>query len=104
MRALTAAVIVSIIGFVGEPVGNSEPQRPNILLIVSDDVGYADIGVYGSREIPTPHIDRIARSPSRLGAAIRTRSSRRVASEPVRAQCPTQPDTAARWLNAVERL
>lgn len=34
--------------------------RPNILLILSDDMGYADIGVHGCKDIPTPSIDRIA--------------------------------------------
>jgi arylsulfatase A-like enzyme len=35
--------------------------RPNVVLIVGDDMGYADIGVHGCRDIPTPHIDAIAR-------------------------------------------
>jgi arylsulfatase len=34
-------------------------QRPNILLIVADDLGYADLGVHGS-DIETPNIDAIA--------------------------------------------
>jgi arylsulfatase len=37
----------------------SAPENPNILLIVVDDVGFSDIGTYGS-EIPTPNIDKIA--------------------------------------------
>jgi len=37
-----------------------EPPRPNILLIVSDDQGWADVGYHGS-PIKTPHIDRLAR-------------------------------------------
>ncbi len=34
--------------------------RPNIVILVGDDMGYADIGVHGSKEIPTPNIDAIA--------------------------------------------
>jgi arylsulfatase A-like enzyme len=34
--------------------------KPNILIIVGDDMGYADIGVHGCRDIPTPHLDALA--------------------------------------------
>jgi arylsulfatase len=39
--------------------------RPNVLLIIADDLGYADVGAYGS-EIATPHIDGLAREGIQL--------------------------------------
>jgi arylsulfatase A-like enzyme len=33
---------------------------PNVLVIVADDLGYADVGFQGSKVVPTPHLDRIA--------------------------------------------
>ena len=40
-------------------------RRPNILLIMADDMGYSDLGCYGS-EIPTPHIDGLAQDGVRF--------------------------------------
>src|SRR3954449_7140984 len=40
---------------------SSADAKPNILIIVGDDMGYADIGVHGCKDIPTPHIDSIAK-------------------------------------------
>ena len=39
---------------------NHKNKPPNIILIISDDQGYADVGFHGSKEIFTPNIDRIA--------------------------------------------
>ncbi len=41
------------------------PPRPNILLIMADDIGYSDIGSFGA-EIETPHLDRLAEEGIRL--------------------------------------
>jgi arylsulfatase A-like enzyme len=36
------------------------PRKPNVLLILIDDVGWAGIGCYGSKDIPTPNLDAMA--------------------------------------------
>lgn len=35
-------------------------EKPNIILIVADDLGYGDLGCYGQKKIQTPNIDRLA--------------------------------------------
>lgn len=41
-------------------------DRPNILIIVGDDMGYADVGFHGCKDIPTPHLDALAASGVRF--------------------------------------
>ena len=41
-------------------------QRPNVVLIITDDVGYGDLGSYGAPDLKTPHIDGLARDGVRL--------------------------------------
>jgi arylsulfatase A-like enzyme len=43
-------------------------QKPNVIIILADDLGYADIGVNGCNDIPTPHIDQIAKNGVRFTA------------------------------------
>ena len=44
----------------GSPEPESAARKPNIVLIVADDLGYGDLGVYGQQEIRTPNLDRMA--------------------------------------------
>ncbi|WP_435896174.1 sulfatase [Oceaniferula spumae] len=41
-------------------------SRPNIIVIMADDLGYSDLGCYGNKEIPTPHIDSLAQQGMRF--------------------------------------
>jgi arylsulfatase A-like enzyme len=45
---------------------NGQVQRPNLVIIMTDDQGYGDVGFNGCKDIPTPHIDRIAREGIRF--------------------------------------
>jgi arylsulfatase A-like enzyme len=41
-------------------------EKPNIVLIIADDLGYGELGFQGCTEIPTPHIDSIAKNGTRF--------------------------------------
>ena len=43
-------------------------RKPNVIVILADDLGYADLGVHGCRDIPTPHIDSLARDGVRCAS------------------------------------
>ena len=44
-------------------------EKPNVVLIYIDDLGYGDLGAYGCKDIPTPHIDRLAAEGVRFTAS-----------------------------------
>ncbi len=45
---------------------STKPEKPNILLILADDVGREVLGSYGGTSYPTPHLDRLARTGLRF--------------------------------------
>ena len=60
MRLLIACIV--FISLVNTSFSLSRPvdSKPNVIVIITDDQGYADVGFNGCVDIPTPNIDRIA--------------------------------------------
>ena len=56
---------VAVLFLLAVPLTAAEPTRPNILLIVADDMGFSDAGCYGG-EIATPNLDRLAKNGLRF--------------------------------------
>jgi arylsulfatase A-like enzyme len=59
LRGLATAVLAASVALVPGGCSRSE-HTPNIVLIFTDDQGYADVGVYGATDFSTPHLDRLA--------------------------------------------
>lgn len=58
---------ISTLTFLGGCQGQMQPsQLPNVVIIYMDDLGYGDLGAYGSTEIKTPHMDRLAHGGARF--------------------------------------
>src|SRR5687767_15383478 len=64
MTKLAAALLLVTFSAVG--FQQSPSERPNVVLIMTDDAGYADIGSYGAPDIRTPNIDSLARDGAKL--------------------------------------
>lgn len=43
----------------------ADSPRPNVVVIVADDLGYGDLGFQGGKDIPTPHLDQLAQGGTR---------------------------------------
>jgi arylsulfatase A len=47
-------------------LGKARPRKPNIIVILADDLGYGELGCYGQKRILTPDLDRMARQGMRF--------------------------------------
>ncbi|HVF87127.1 MAG TPA: sulfatase-like hydrolase/transferase [Pyrinomonadaceae bacterium] len=66
LAVLIPATAPGIVETPGRQISSDNRQKPNVIFILVDDLGYADIGSYGARDIRTPHLDRLAREGVRL--------------------------------------
>ncbi len=60
--------LLSVVGLApaSAPAAEPDSRLPNIVLFVADDMGYADLGCYGAKDIRTPNFDRIAKEGTRF--------------------------------------
>ncbi len=65
-RLVLVVLVISAFPFPSYTSETGKKQPPNIVLIVSDDQGYRDLGCFGSKEIKMPHLDRLAKEGIRL--------------------------------------
>jgi arylsulfatase A len=72
MRTECLAVMLAFsmaAGRIAEQVRANEPEnddRPNFVLLLADDMGYADPSCFGGKAVPTPNLDRLAESGMKL--------------------------------------
>ena len=65
IAAVVAVLVVATGGFCPS-LAQAQDKKPNIIVFLSDDVGYGEYGFQGNKEIPTPNIDSIAKNGVRF--------------------------------------
>jgi arylsulfatase A-like enzyme len=60
--------IGSVMGTLGL-AAQAPAKKPNLIFFLADDLGYGDLGCYGQKMIPTPHLDALAAEGTRFEAA-----------------------------------
>jgi len=63
---LTLSAALATMAPAARAVPPTLPQRPNILLLYADDIGYGDLSCYGATRVNTPHCDALARAGLRF--------------------------------------
>jgi arylsulfatase len=66
--SLSVAAVAILMSFAAASAGQpaKPPRLPNIVFLLADDLGYAELGCYGQKWIKTPHLDRLAKEGMRF--------------------------------------
>src|ERR1035438_6887638 len=63
---IVISLLALLVGFALVPVTSAQETKPNIIVILADDLGYGDIGCYGAKGFKTPNLDRMAKEGTRF--------------------------------------
>jgi arylsulfatase A-like enzyme len=66
MTLRNASLFICLLAALLRAAVAATPAKPNIVFILSDDVGYGDLGCYGANKVKTPNLDRLAREGLRF--------------------------------------
>jgi arylsulfatase A-like enzyme len=61
-----AILVAALVVLASPPRAAADAPRPNVVFILADDLGYADLSSYGATDLATPNIDRLAREGVRF--------------------------------------
>lgn len=64
--ALTILTALLLAPLATSAAPDASGQKPNIIFMLADDIGYGDLGCYGAKRVKTPHCDRLAREGCRF--------------------------------------
>ena len=88
---------------------NANAQRPNILIIFTDDQGYADLGCYGNTKNRTPRLDQLAKEGTRFTSFYSqtvcgpSRSALLTGRQPIRSRGWGMPASEITWAELIRK-
>lgn len=56
----SAALLMGCGNTAKQEIKNNQPQKPNVIYLIADDLGIGDLSCYGATKVSTPNIDRLA--------------------------------------------
>lgn len=64
MRIILTLIAIALL--TSPMIAQEKKRKPNIIILLADDLGYADTSMHGSKQIKTPHIDSLAKNGTRF--------------------------------------